>query len=554
MQSDKSYLRCLFTFCFISKNSLVPIAKKVIPFFLLVFLLSIKISAQNTPPKLTGITAEVDYLKKCIHIKYDLSDQEDDSISVSLRLSNDGGKTFPLHADSINGNAGYPVSPGKREIFCYYNPMLIDPSSEMFALKIVADDMYKVPIENMTSKVDTQNLKTDMVLIAGIRHYIKSPVHLQEVRNLIEQRFLLNDLRTKKDVFDYSGYSASNIIGEKPGQINEDTVYILCSHFDSVPAGPGADDNGSGVAGMLEAMRVLSSGTYLNTIRFIGFDLEELGLKGSQRYAENASSRSEKIAGVIDYEMIGYLSEKQNSQTFPYGFDRLFPEVYAGSSAQGFKGNFIANVANSNSESLMAAFENCAGKYVPLLNEMSLSVAGNGEAVSFLRRSDHAPFWDNGFKALMLTDCAEYRNPNYHKASDTIGTLDFSFMANIVKATVATIATLAKPVHCTAEEIKGSQLSSVSENHPLFNYELSQNYPNPFNPATTISYSLPKETHIELRVFDMLGREITTLVNKDQKAGNYKVRFDASNLPTGIYVYTIQAGQFRDSKKLMLVK
>ncbi|MGE5352362.1 MAG: M20/M25/M40 family metallo-hydrolase [Syntrophothermus sp.] len=554
MQSDISCLRCLFTFCFNSKISLFPIAKQAILFFSLVLLLSIKISAQNNPPKITGIIAEVDPPKKCIHIKFDLSDQEDDNISVTLRLSNDGGKTFPFQADSIKGIAGYPASPGKKEIFCYYNPMLINPSLDNFALRIVADDMYKIPIEDMTSKVDTQNLKTDMDLITGIRHYIKDPLHLQEVKNLIEQRFLQSNLLTSKDVFDFSGYSASNIIGEKQGQINEDTVYILCSHFDSVPQGPGADDNGSGLAGMLEAMRVLSSGNFHNTIRFIGFDLEELGLKGSQRYAANALAASEKIAGVIDYEMIGYLSEKQNSQSFPIGFDRLFPDVYASSSAQGFKGNFIANVANNNSESLRYEFESCAGRYAPLLNTMSLSVTGNGETVSFFRRSDHAPFWDNGYKALMLTDCAEYRNPNYHKVSDTTGTLDFSFMANIVKATVATIATLAKPVHCTVEVIKGSQLTSVSEYHPISNYELSQNYPNPFNPVTTISYSLSKESHVELRVFDMLGREVLTLVDKEQNAGNYKVQLNGSSLPSGIYVYTIQAGQFRDSKKLVLLK
>ncbi|MGE5430180.1 MAG: M20/M25/M40 family metallo-hydrolase [Syntrophomonadaceae bacterium] len=554
MQSDISYLRCLFTFCFNSKISLVPIAKQAILFLSLVFILSIKISAQNTPPKITDIIAEVDPVKKCIHIKYDLSDQEDDNISVSLRFSNDGGKTFPFHADSINGSAGYPVSPGEREIFCYYNPMLINPSSDSFALKFVADDKYKVPIEDITSKVDTQNLRTDMDLITGIRHYIKGQFHLKEVKDLIEQRFLLNNLLTSKDMFDFSGYSASNIIGEKQGQINEDTVYILCSHFDSVPQGPGADDNGSGVAGMLEAMRVLSSGSFHNTIKFIGFDLEELGLKGSQRYAANALAASEIIAGVIDYEMIGYFSENQNSQSFPIGFDRLFPEVYASSSAHGSKGNFIANVANTRSESIRYEFESCAGRYVPLLNTMSLSVTGNGETVSFFRRSDHAPFWDNGFKALMLTDCAEYRNPNYHKESDTTGTIDFSFMANVVKATVATIATLAKPVHCTVEVIKGSKLTSVSENHPLSNFQLSQNYPNPFNPSTTISYSLPKETHIELKVFDMLGREVTTLVNRDQNVGEYKVQFDGSFLPSGIYVYTIQAGQFRDSKKLVLLK
>ncbi|HEX2925202.1 MAG TPA: T9SS type A sorting domain-containing protein, partial [Ruminiclostridium sp.] len=86
------------------------------------------------------------------------------------------------------------------------------------------------------------------------------------------------------------------------------------------------------------------------------------------------------------------------------------------------------------------------------------------------------------------------------------------------------------------------------------NYILMQNYPNPFNPATTISYSIPKGSFIELKVFDMLGREASTLVSKEQGAGEYKVQFDASSLPSGMYIYSIQAGEFRASKKLLLIK
>jgi hypothetical protein len=85
-------------------------------------------------------------------------------------------------------------------------------------------------------------------------------------------------------------------------------------------------------------------------------------------------------------------------------------------------------------------------------------------------------------------------------------------------------------------------------------FKLNQNYPNPFNPTTTISYSLPKESHVELKVFDMMGREITTLVNKDQSAGKYNVQLDGSSLPSGIYVYSIKAGKYRDSKKLIVLK
>ncbi|MGE5401347.1 MAG: two-component regulator propeller domain-containing protein [Ignavibacteriales bacterium] len=85
-------------------------------------------------------------------------------------------------------------------------------------------------------------------------------------------------------------------------------------------------------------------------------------------------------------------------------------------------------------------------------------------------------------------------------------------------------------------------------------YSLSQNYPNPFNPVTTIRYSLPKPSFVQLKITDLLGREVLALVGKDQSAGEYNVQLDASSLPSGIYIYTIVAGQFRDSKKLLLIK
>lgn len=101
----------------------------------------------------------------------------------------------------------------------------------------------------------------------------------------------------------------------------------------------------------------------------------------------------------------------------------------------------------------------------------------------------------------------------------------------------------------------GSATTAVDERADLpKDYHLLQNYPNPFNPATTIQYSIAGQTHVELKVFDMLGREVSTLVNNVQSAGVYKVRFDGSRLPSGMYVYTLKAGDFRDSKKLLLLK
>ncbi len=85
-------------------------------------------------------------------------------------------------------------------------------------------------------------------------------------------------------------------------------------------------------------------------------------------------------------------------------------------------------------------------------------------------------------------------------------------------------------------------------------FQLQQNYPNPFNPSTVISYQLPTNELVVLKVFDVLGREVETLVNQRQTAGNHSVRFNAANLPSGVYFYRLQAGTYRDTKKLLLLK
>jgi hypothetical protein len=85
-------------------------------------------------------------------------------------------------------------------------------------------------------------------------------------------------------------------------------------------------------------------------------------------------------------------------------------------------------------------------------------------------------------------------------------------------------------------------------------YFLSQNYPNPFNPSTTISYAIAEDIDVTLKVFDVLGNEVATLINENQPAGNYDITFDAANLSSGVYYYTLQAGEFTSTKKLMLMK
>ncbi|MCZ6819014.1 MAG: T9SS type A sorting domain-containing protein, partial [Calditrichaeota bacterium] len=109
----------------------------------------------------------------------------------------------------------------------------------------------------------------------------------------------------------------------------------------------------------------------------------------------------------------------------------------------------------------------------------------------------------------------------------------------------------------TVLEVKDGLPTSVDENREAqipIDFRLEQNYPNPFNPATTISYSLPKDSNVKLTVFDILGREVEVLVNRRQPAGQYRLSFEASRFPSGLYFYRIAAGGFQETRKMLLVK
>jgi hypothetical protein len=104
--------------------------------------------------------------------------------------------------------------------------------------------------------------------------------------------------------------------------------------------------------------------------------------------------------------------------------------------------------------------------------------------------------------------------------------------------------------------LKGENITAVGNNNNEIPkaFELSQNYPNPFNPVTTISYAIPKAGNVKIVVTDVLGKEVAVLVDEDKPAGYYNLSFDGTNLPSGTYFYTIRAGDFKDTKRMILVK
>jgi hypothetical protein len=531
---------------------------------LFILILFCRILAQNNPPEINNVSAVVDTQNLVVIITYDLLDTEQDTMFVTLKISSDSGQTYIFPVDSVVGDVGYPVISGiEKQMSWYYNPETVNftiNSSNIFRVKIVADDLYKIEIKEIVDQIDSLNLKSDLDFVEGIRHRTTGFNHLEETKNLIENRFVQKNLQVSRHEFMYGNYGAANIIGRLPGQTEEEITFIIDGHFDTVSNSPGADDNGSAVVGMLEAMRVLATYNFKHTIKFIGFDLEEEeGRIGSARYVSESIPPYEQIDGVFNFEMIGYYSDEPGSQILPFGFNFFFPVFSDSVEAQDFRGNFIFNVANENSNSLKSQFDSCAKLYVPELRVISLAVADNGEIAPDLRRSDHAPFWDAGYMGLMLSDGGNFRNTNYHSPSDTIGTLNFSFMNNVVKATVATVAKLAELIHCGVGisdviEISPTRVS-ISNSSTTGRFSLTRCYPNPFNSSAIISYTLPNTNSVTLKIFDTMGREIQTLVNELQNAGTYSVNFNSSKFSSGTYFYKLKIGKdFTETKKMLLIR
>ncbi|HRJ04155.1 MAG TPA: M28 family peptidase [Ignavibacteria bacterium] len=509
----------------------------------------------NNVPSIVITGTEIISSINAVKITYNLSDAENEPCRISLRVSNDSGKTFLFPADSVSGDLGYPVQTGTgKQVYWYYGSIPLG-----YKVKLVADDMANVDIQQLVNQVDSAHLRSNMQFITGIRHRTAGSVQLQRVKDSINNRFNRYNLQTSIQSFDFSGYTAQNFSGRLPGTTREDTTYIVCGHFETTSTSPGADDNGTAVAAFLEISRILSNYKFRNTIKFIGFDLEESGLVGSSRYVSQGIPPYEKIAGVFDFEMIGYYCDQPNCQQIPSGFCTLFPYLCDSINSQQGRGNFLINTANVNSNPLRYAFDSCARIYTPQLRVLSLATPGNGQSTPDLRRSDHAPFWDAGYKALMLTDGANFRNPNYHTVNDTLGSINFDFFTNNVKAALATVASLAGIQH-SSYDVSGflnvigiSQISSEIPGH----FSLGQNYPNPFNPKTRIRFSVPssgKNEALKIAVYDINGRLVSAIAEGKFSPGVYETEFDGSKYSSGVYFYRMVTKNYTEVRKLILMK
>jgi hypothetical protein len=324
-----------------------------------------------------------------------------------------------------------------------------------------------------------------------------------------------------------------NVVATLPGKQDPSRVLLIGAHFDcsasrmgsiiwneqwETIAAPGADDNATGVATMIEVARILSdpASRFENayTLKFVAFGSEESGPAhsgghgGSRHYAQEARARDERIVGVINVDMIGYNPAH----------------------------NYVAIVSDAASQWLGTNF-------VAARDEMEIDLLTNSSPFPRATYSDHASFWEQGYPAILLIENAPpwnnstyyTANPFYHTSADSSGTLNMELVRLVTQTTLATAIRLSGTVTGVDNDQTNTSLPGT--------IALEQNYPNPFNPTTTIRFSLPRGERVRLSVFDVLGREVLTLLDEELSSGEHTARFSAlgkhGHLSSGIYFYRL---------------
>lgn len=200
--------------------------------------------------------------------------------------------------------------------------------------------------------------------------------------------------------------------------------FLLVAHYDTVVDSPGADDNGSAVAVALEVAARCPA------VEIVLPDLEEVGLLGARHFVEQ-DSRPNLPALVL--ESVGYWSDQPGSQSHPAVLPQGFPDAYEQLQEREFRGDFLALLHLSDDSEIAGQLErSLCGTSITLAISPQLLRGPGAAALYDFGRSDHLAFWEAGRPCLMLTDSANFRNPNYHAPSDTVETLDFPRMARLV--------------------------------------------------------------------------------------------------------------------------
>jgi len=242
----------------------------------------------------------------------------------------------------------------------------------------------------------------------GERH-LGRPQALQAAADYIREAWTRYGLLVSEERFEVGGQGVKNLIVEVKGSDRPEEIVVVGAHYDSAPGTPGANDNGTGVALLLEMARVLRHETFQRTIRYVAFVNEEPPYffsehMGSRVHARGARRRGENIVAMISLETIGYYSAIARTQRYPFPFGVFYPHT----------GDFLTVVGNLPSRALVVAFL----RHFMTATDFPVEGAATFEWIPGVNWSDHWSFWTEGYPAIMLTDTAPFRYPHYHSAHD----------------------------------------------------------------------------------------------------------------------------------------
>lgn len=270
------------------------------------------------------------------------------------------------------------------------------------------------------------SLLAHLTALQGERHPFFSRAALEAAAAYVEAAWRSWGLTVTRDEFTYLGERFANLIARPPDAAAGPRL-IIGAHLDTVPGSPGADDNASGVAAMLEISRAVAVNRWCLPVEFVAFTLEELGMIGSAHYAATLRRARAPLIGMLSLEMIGF-TESEGLQRYPWFLRGRFPAT----------GTYIGLAANRRSRALLDAVAQ-AMRSVEALPVETLVLPGNGRIFPEARLSDHSPFWDHGYPALLVTDTSFFRNPHYHQPTDTIETLNLNFLTKVTHGLIAAV-------------------------------------------------------------------------------------------------------------------
>ncbi len=305
----------------------------------------------------------------------------------------------------------------------------------------------------------------------------------------------------------------ANVVATLPGTTDPDEIYIICGHYDSISQmpetyAPGADDNGTGTVGVIEAARVLKAYDFESTLRFVCFSREEQGLVGSGAYAREARARGDSIVAALNFDMIGYVDAA------PEELDVIY---------------------NGISGWLADEYEAAATLYVPDLDIVKKYATYVG--------SDNSSFWDYNYPSFCGIEDSPLHNPYYHRTTDRVSTLDFEFYTDVVRAAVASLAELARL------DTGSSSVAGVLE-PALFRVS-----PNPGRGEVAIEMTGSDPAPEAFHIYSVEGKLVSTL-EPAVGQGVARATWDGSDIagsPVGPGIYFVKiAGRSKGTKVVLL--